>query len=113
MVPGAVRGRSYRYADAQATDRRGANGLVKVDLERGVATKWWEQDVYVEEPRLVQRPDADREDDGVVLATALDTTRERSMLLVFDAETLTERVRAPLPHVPPFGFHGRYVEKGR
>jgi carotenoid cleavage dioxygenase-like enzyme len=30
------------------------------------------------------------------------------MLLVFDAETLTERARAPLPHAVPFGFHGRY-----
>jgi carotenoid cleavage dioxygenase-like enzyme len=30
------------------------------------------------------------------------------MLLMFDAETLTELARAPLPHVVPFGFHGRY-----
>jgi carotenoid cleavage dioxygenase-like enzyme len=30
------------------------------------------------------------------------------MLLVFDAETLTELARAPLPHAVPFGFHGRY-----
>ena len=107
-VPRAVRGRPYRYAYAQATDRRGANGLAKIDVEAGTAVEWWERGVYVEEPRMVQRPGADREDDGVVLATALDADAGRSMLLVFDAETLTERARAPLPHALPFGFHGRY-----
>ena len=107
-VPRSVRARPYRYAYAQATDRRGANGLVKIDIERETATEWWERGVYVEEPRTVQRPDGTDEDDGVVLAPALDTKRERSMLLVFDAETLTEIARAPLPHAVPFGFHGRF-----
>ena len=107
-VPPSVRGRWYRFAYAQSTDREGANGLVKVDVERGTAMEWWERGVYVEEPRMVQRPGAKREDDGVVLAPALDTFDGRSMLLVFDAETLTERARAPLPHAVPFGFHGRY-----
>ncbi|EMA46564.1 carotenoid oxygenase family protein [Halobiforma nitratireducens] len=107
-VPASVRGRRYRYAYAQATDRTGANGLVKLDVERGTATEWWERGVYVEEPRMVRRPGGTAEDDGVVIAPALDTGRERSMLLVFDAETLVEQARAPLPHAVPFGFHGRY-----
>jgi len=107
-VPRSVRTRHYRYAYAQATDRRGANGLVKVDLERQTATEWWARGVYVEEPRMVQRPGADAEDDGVVLAPALDTDAERSALLVFDAETLSLLARAPLPHAVPFGFHGRF-----
>jgi len=107
-VPRPVRGRNYRYLYAQATDRRGANGLAKIDVENGVATEWWERGVYVEEPRMVPRPEGDAEDEGVVLAPALDTDRGRSMLLVFDAATLTERARAPLPHAVPFGFHGRF-----
>lgn len=49
-------------------------------------------------------PDADAEDDKVVLATE----REVTMLLAFDVETLEERARAYLPHPEPFGFHGRY-----
>jgi carotenoid cleavage dioxygenase-like enzyme len=107
-VPRSVRARSYRYAYGQATDRSGANGLAKVDAERQTAIEWWERGVYVEEPRMVQRPGGTDEDDGVVIAPALDTNRERSMLLVFDAETLTELARAPLPHAVPFGFHGRF-----
>ncbi len=107
-VPRSVRARPYRYAYGQVTDRPGANGLAKIDIERETATEWWERGVYVEEPRTVQRPDGTDEDDGVVLAPALDTKRDRSMLLVFDAETLTELARTPLPHAVPFGFHGRF-----
>lgn len=107
-VPRGVRTRPYRYAYAQATDREGANGLVKVDLDRSTATEWWGRGLYVEEPRMVQRPDGDAEDDGVVVAPALDVSAERSVLLVFDALTLTLIARAPLPHAVPFGFHGRF-----
>lgn len=108
VVPRSVRGTRYRYAYAQATDRRGANGLAKVDVTSGTANEWWERGVYVEEPCVVRRPGADREDDGVVVAPALDTDAERSLLLVFDAETLTEVARARLPHALPFGFHGDF-----
>ncbi|MFB6233001.1 MAG: carotenoid oxygenase family protein, partial [Haloarculaceae archaeon] len=31
-----------------------------------------------------------------------------TLLLVFDAETLTVAARAVLPHAEPFGFHGRF-----
>jgi carotenoid cleavage dioxygenase-like enzyme len=103
-----VVGRKHRYAYGQATDRAGANGLVKVDCERGTAREWWERSVYVEEPIPVLRPDTDGEDDGVLLATALDTDREQTMLLVFDAATLDVQARAFLPHPEPFGFHGRF-----
>jgi len=114
-VPRTVRGRPYRYAYGQATDREGANGLVRVDTETGAAREWWERGCYVEEPRVVRPPDADprdgQEDEGVVLAPVLDTDRERTRLMVFDAATLEELARAPLPHAEPFGFHGRFFSR--
>ncbi len=113
-MPGVAREnrtREHRYVYGQTTGREGANGLVKVDTDRGTAVEWWEQSVYVEEPRVVRRPGADREDDGVVLAPALDVDAERARLLVFDAETLTELARAEVPHHHPFGFHGRFFPR--
>ncbi len=107
-VPRATVGRRHRYAYAQATDRDGANGLVKIDCQTGTAREWWERSTYVEEPLPVQRPGGDAEDDGVVLATALDADRDRTSMLVFDAATLDVLARAPLPHAEPFGFHGRF-----
>ena len=108
VVAPSVQTRQYRYAYAQATDREGANGLVKVDTERRTAMEWWERDLYVEEPCLVQRPGARQEDDGVVLAPALNVETEQTELLVFDAETLSLRARAYVPQHSPFGFHGRF-----
>ena len=107
-VPRSRVGRRHRYVYAQATDREGANGLVKVDCETGRATEWWEQSTYVEEPVPIRRPGATAEDDGVLLAPALDADRERTDVLVFDASTLELLARAPLPHAEPFGFHGRF-----
>ena len=107
-VVGDRTGREHRYAYGQATDRDGANGLVKVDCVTGEATEWWARSTYVEEPIPIQRPGADAEDDGVVVATALDVDRERTVLLVFDASTLSVVARVPLPHAEPFGFHGRF-----
>ena len=107
-VPRSRTARPHRYAYGQATDRDGANGLVKVDCAAGTAREWWERSVYVEEPIPVLRPGAEAADDGVVLATALDAERERTSLLVFDAATLDVLARVPLPHAEPFGFHGRF-----
>ena len=108
-VSPAVRGQRYRYAYGQATRRSGMNGLVKVDVDSGEAVEWFEDGVYAEEPVFVPAPDGDHEDDGVVVATALDVDAEHSILLVLDARTVEERARARLPHAVPFGFHGRYV----
>ncbi|SDJ57570.1 Carotenoid cleavage dioxygenase [Halovenus aranensis] len=109
-VPRQARTRRHRYVYGQATDRKGANGLVKVDTDRESASEVWERDLYIEEPRMVEHPDPDHEDDGVVLAPALDVAAEQSVLLCLDAATLSELGRARLPHPVPFGFHGRFFD---
>jgi carotenoid cleavage dioxygenase-like enzyme len=104
--------RRHRYAYGQATAHDDANGLLKLDCDTGETREWVESGVYLEEPIPVRRPDADAPDDGVILATALDTHLDRTRLLVFDAATLDLRGEARLPHAEPFGFHGRYVRRG-
>jgi len=106
VVPGR-RTRRHRYVFAQATDRPGATGLCRLDVETGTTAEWWEHATFVEEPCVVTR-NGDVDGEAVVLAPALDAATERSLLLVFDAATLTELARAPLPHHHPFGFHGRF-----
>jgi carotenoid cleavage dioxygenase-like enzyme len=105
----ASRTRRHRYVYAQGSATADGNHLLKVDVETGETTTWSESGLFVEEPVPVPHPDRPGDGDaGVVLATALDVRAERSVLLVLDAETLTERARATLPHHLPFGFHGRY-----
>jgi len=108
VVP-ASRTRYHRYVYAQGSATADGNHVLKVDVETGRTTTWGESGLFVEEPIPVREPGAPAETDyGVVLVTALDVSAERSILLVLDGETLTERARAPLPHHLPFGFHGRY-----
>ncbi len=108
IAPGA-RTREHRFVYAQGSATADGNDLLKVDVETGETTTWGEEGLFLEEPIPVVAPDAPADgDEGVVLVTALNVPRERSDLLVLDAETLDLQARAPLPHHLPFGFHGRY-----
>ncbi|PSP89153.1 hypothetical protein BRC90_05825 [Halobacteriales archaeon QS_4_69_34] len=98
----------YVYGQGSADPDRAANELVKIDVETGEVWTWSEPGVYAGEPAFVPTPDADREDDGVVLSVLLDVDAERSALLALDGGSFQERARARTPHPLPFGFHGRY-----
>jgi beta-carotene 15,15'-monooxygenase len=82
--------------------------VVKVDVETGTAESFAAADWRLSEPIFVPRPDGEREDDGVLLVVALSPAAERSLLVVVDAESMTELARAPLPHALPYDFHGRF-----
>jgi carotenoid cleavage dioxygenase-like enzyme len=105
--------REYAYAygvgihDERSSDF--LNRLVKVDVRAETATVWQQAGTYPGEPVFVPAPDATREDEGVVLSVVLDAERERSFLLVLDAESFTEVGRAEVPHAIPFGFHGQFA----
>jgi carotenoid cleavage dioxygenase-like enzyme len=103
-------GRRHRYAFGQATAHGDANGLLRLDCRTGETREWVESGVYVEEPIPIQHPSVESPDQGVVVATALDTELARTRLLVFDATTLDLRGEARLPLAEPFGFHGRFFD---
>jgi beta,beta-carotene 9',10'-dioxygenase len=109
----AHNGHAYRYAYAAGGhDRRTddfLNQLAKLDVHTGATRTWHEPGTYPGEPVLVPAPEPTSEDDGVILSVVLDTTEQRSFLLVLDAATFTELARAQVPHVIPFGFHGRFA----
>ena len=58
---------------------------------------------------FVAAPDADGEDEGVLLSVVLDGRKGNSFLLVLDARSLDELARAEVPHHIPFGFHGQFA----
>ncbi|WP_458209156.1 carotenoid oxygenase family protein [Haladaptatus sp. NG-SE-30] len=102
-------GRQYRYAYLTATDYGALpTAIAKVDLAGPTTVRWSEPSLHPGEPIFVPAPSPATEDDGVLLSIALDGCAERSVLLCLDAETLTERARAPLPHRLPYGFHGQF-----
>ncbi len=104
--------RPYRYASAiayAAQDSDWFDELVKLDVETGEVQRWSEEGCYPGEPTIVALPDAESEDDVVVLNVVLDARAERSFLVVLDGRTMQEIARAELPHHLPFNFHQQFL----
>jgi carotenoid cleavage dioxygenase-like enzyme len=123
LFPGPIELPTTHYAEANVHPYQYCYGvgrgpatfsdrLHKVDVEHGTDERWMEEGVHPGEPLFVPAPDAEEEDDGVVLSVALDTERERSCVLVFDAAAFEEVARAYLPSALPFGFHGSFYRDG-
>ncbi len=105
-------GRPYRYAYLAATDYGALpTAIAKVDTDERTTHRWSRPGLHPGEAIFVPAPSPAAEDDGVLLSLALDGTADRSVLLCLNAETLTERARAPLPHRVPYGFHGQFYAK--
>lgn len=66
---------------------------------------------YFSEPWFVPRPGGTKEDDGVVLALALDGAAKKGVLFVLDAETLRVLARLRLPVLVNLKTHGRFIQK--
>ena len=102
-------GRRHRYVWGASPTGNGFFGsLVKQDLETRKLANWTEKDTFPGEPVFVPAPNAEAEDEGVLLSVVLDGEGGRSFLLAVDAATMSECARAYAPHVIPFGFHGNY-----
>jgi carotenoid cleavage dioxygenase-like enzyme len=102
--------RPYRYVWGNGTGPSGwLERIVKADTTEGSLLSWSESGCFPGEPVFVARPQAEREDDGVLLSVVLDADAGRSLLLVLDAADLSELARAQVPHHIPFSFHGQFV----
>jgi carotenoid cleavage dioxygenase-like enzyme len=86
--------------------------IVKVSVSDGTMLSWSRPGCYPGEPVFVAHPEAEEEDDGVLLSVVLDAECGRSFLLVLDAGDLSEVAEAQAPHHIPFGFHGMFTNHG-
>ncbi|MGH2991743.1 MAG: carotenoid oxygenase family protein [Solirubrobacterales bacterium] len=103
--------RSYRYAygaGLRDADSDWFDQIVKVDVTNGEVNAWFDDGCYPGEAVFVPAPEADAEDEGVVLSVVLDPAAGRSFLVALDAGSFEELGRAAAPHHIPFGFHGQY-----
>ena len=106
---GAHNERAYRYVWGIDTESGWLDRIVKADVESGTAASWSEDGCSPGEPVFVAAPEAEREDDGVLLSVVFDSRSGRSFMLVLDAGDLRELARAEAPHHIPYGFHGQFV----
>ncbi len=101
--------RPYRYAWGVGAGGGWIDRIVKADVVERRSTTWSEEGCFPGEPVFVAAPDADEEDEGVLLSVVLDGRKGNSFLLVLDARSLDELARAEVPHHIPFGFHGQFA----
>ncbi|HEV3251139.1 MAG TPA: carotenoid oxygenase family protein, partial [Puia sp.] len=80
--------------------------LYKIDVNAKTSQKWAKAGCFPGEPIFVPRPEAQDEDDGVVLSVILDLINHTSFLLILDAHNMQELARAEAPHAIPVGLHG-------
>ena len=106
----STRPHRYVWGVGEHTPGNFIDQVVRLDIDSGESRTWHEPGCYPGEPVFVMRPDAEDEDDGVLLSVVLDSNSERSFLLVLDAATLEEQARAWVPHHVPFSFHGQFFE---
>jgi beta,beta-carotene 9',10'-dioxygenase len=104
--------RNYQFFYGIGTNRSTefSNQLVKLNVQNGFLKIWFEENSYPGEPVFVKRPDAKKEDEGVILSVVLNTNKRNSFLLILDAGSFEEIARAEVPHPIPFGFHGQFFE---
>ena len=104
--------RPYRYVWGVGAGGGWIDRIVKADVVERRSTTWSEEGCFPGEPVFVAAPDADGEDEGVLLSIVLDGRKGNSFLLVLDARSLDELARAEVPHHIPFGFHGQFSRAG-
>jgi beta,beta-carotene 9',10'-dioxygenase len=101
--------RPYRYTWGVGVGGGWFDRIVKADVVERRSLTWSEQGCFPGEPVFVAAPEADGEDEGVLLSIVLDGRKGNSFLLVLDARSLDELARAEVPHHIPFGFHGQFA----
>ncbi|KAH7719753.1 Protein F49E10.2 a [Aphelenchoides avenae] len=111
----AFDGRAYQWAYLVEHPFAADNAILKINVDdpsgsRNIRYKT-EPTLVLHEPWFVPRPNAQREDDGVLVARALDLSENKGVLLVIDASTMVEMGRAYVPISVPFGFHNRFYSK--
>jgi carotenoid cleavage dioxygenase-like enzyme len=106
-------GYDYQFAygaSIQKNTQDFLNQIVKVDVKNRRTWVWHEAGCYPSEPVFVPAPNAQSEDDGVLLVVVLDSQKGNSFMLALDAHTMTELGRATVPQHIPFGFHGSFFD---
>jgi all-trans-8'-apo-beta-carotenal 15,15'-oxygenase len=102
------------FGSEEASRRTPFDAIVKLDVERGSATRWSPgASQFVSEAVLVPKAEGATEDDGYLLTMVYDARTDHSHLAILDAKDLAAPplARAFFDHAIPPGFHGQWVSR--
>jgi torulene dioxygenase len=98
----------YTYGIVDRSKSTFVDGLGKFDAQTKTTIFWERHGHSPGEAIFVPNPEAEGEDDGVLLSVVLDGIKGNSYLLCLDAKDMTELGKADVPGVVGFGFHGTF-----
>jgi carotenoid isomerooxygenase len=104
----------YRYFYSIVMDyNENLGAIMKVDTNTKKELLWKHEDSYAWEPVFVPAPNAENEDDGVVVTAYLSTKdANRVGLIILDAKNMKELARAEFTNLPSAitkPFHGWFL----
>lgn len=99
---------TYVYGLMDQNSNGFLNKIVKFNNKSKSCKTWYKENNYPGEPVFVPFPNSSEEDEGIILSLVLDTVKENTYLLILDATSFTEIVKAHLPFAVPFGSHGQF-----
>jgi torulene dioxygenase len=82
--------------------------LIKTNTETGVVSRYGQEGFSCSEPIFVPKPNATKEDDGVLLT--LVNNFDCCYLIIVDAENMTELARFAIGKFTAVTFHGSFVD---
>jgi len=110
LVNPTYEGKPYCYAYGQAIVQNYRQYLIKKNICDSSQDKvWFEEHHYNGEPFFIPNPNAESEDDGVVLVIVMNGYTEESYLLMLDGQTFDKIAVAHLPEFIPMSIHGTWV----
>lgn len=108
----ATRPHRYVYTAVDQGLSSFVDGICKTDTNNGDCQIWSHPKHSPSEPIFLPRPNAQTEDDGVLLTVVLDGEKGTSYLLCLDALNLGEVTMAECEVAVGFGFHGMHIAGG-
>lgn len=108
-------GKNYRYLYMTISEdfnneflQTETTGLAKFDMITKQLKTWHRMGCSAVEPIFISSPNAENEDEGVILSVVYDEEKKHSFLLVLDGQSFDEIAQAELPWQIPGSFHGQY-----
>ncbi|XP_032359644.1 beta,beta-carotene 15,15'-dioxygenase [Etheostoma spectabile] len=107
-------GRRHRFVYSNSVEESAlTKEIAKFDTETKERVCWSEDNCTPSEPVFVPRPNGESEDDGVVLATVINSNPGQScFLLILDGRTLKELARAYVKVALHKDMHGFFIPHG-
>ncbi|XP_017548917.1 retinal Mueller cells isomerohydrolase isoform X1 [Pygocentrus nattereri] len=103
-------GKDYTFAYGLGLNHFIPDRICKLNVKSKETWVWDKPDSYPSEPLFVQNPDAQNEDDGVLLTIVVNpgASKHPAYLLILNARDLTEIARAEVDVIIPVTLHGMY-----